>query len=38
MFTREELEQAMCGFFEKKGKGKFNDKNRAAYNAGYQAV
>jgi 2-oxoglutarate ferredoxin oxidoreductase subunit gamma len=38
LFTREELEEAMCEFFEKKGKGKFNSKNRAAYHAGYQAV
>lgn len=38
LFTREELEQAVCGFFEKKGKGRFNPKNIAAYDAGYQAV
>ena len=38
LFTREELEEAMCGFFEKKGKGKYNEKNKAAYRAGYEAV
>ena len=38
LFTREELEEAMCGFFEKKGKGKYNEKNKAAYRAGYEGV
>lgn len=38
LFTREELEKAIRGYFEKKGKGRFNEKNTAVYNAGYQAI
>lgn len=34
-FDREQAEQAMLGFFEDKGKGKFSQANSRAFNAGY---
>lgn len=35
MFTLEAAERALCAFFEEKGKGAFNEKNIAAFEAGY---
>ena len=35
-FNPETAEEAMIGFFEDKGKGKFNDANRRAFKAGYE--
>lgn len=35
IFTDEELRNAVCAFFEKKGKGKFNEKNKAAFDEGF---
>lgn len=34
-FDRNTAEKAMVGFFEEKGKGKFNEANIRAFNAGY---
>lgn len=34
LFDPEEAEATLCEFFENKGKGKFNDSNRAAFRAG----
>ena len=34
-FDRATAEEAMIGFFEDKGKGKFNEANRKAFEAGY---
>lgn len=36
LFTVEYLEQAIVSFFEKKGKGKFNEKNVACYRRGVE--
>lgn len=36
LFTVEYMEQAIVSFFEKKGKGKFNDKNVACYRRGVE--
>ncbi|MEG1633062.1 MAG: 2-oxoacid:acceptor oxidoreductase family protein [Oscillospiraceae bacterium] len=35
LFTRDEFVNAMCGYFEKAGKGKYNAKNVALFEAGY---
>lgn len=35
MFTLEEAEASLCSFFEEKGKGAFNQKNIAVFEAGY---
>jgi 2-oxoglutarate ferredoxin oxidoreductase subunit gamma len=35
IFDKENAIEAMCGYFESKGKGKFNDGNVKAFNAGY---
>ena len=36
LFTIEYMRSAIVSFFEKKGKGKFNDKNVACYNRGVE--
>ncbi len=38
LFEKSFFEKALCSFFEKKGKGKYNDKNIEAFVAGYNAV
>lgn len=38
IFTADELRGAVCAFFEKKGKGKYHEKNKAAFDEGYQAM
>lgn len=38
IFEKEQFSDAMCKYFEKKGKGKFNQKNVEAYEAGFNAV
>lgn len=35
LFTREQFSDAMCEYFENAGKGKYNSKNREAFDAGY---
>lgn len=35
MFTLKEAETSLCAFFDEKGKGAFNQKNVAAFEAGY---
>ena len=34
IFSGDELKEAVCSFFEEKGKEKYNDKNRQAFDAG----
>ena len=36
LFTVDYLEKAIVSFFEKKGKGKFNEKNVACYRRGVE--
>lgn len=36
LFSIEYMEEAIVSFFEKKGKGKFNEKNVACYRRGVQ--
>lgn len=38
LYEKDFFIDAMCNFFEKKGKGKFNPKNIEAFEAGYAAV
>ena len=38
LFEKEQFSDAMCKYFEDKGKGKFNAKNIEAYEAGFNAV
>ncbi len=38
LFKKEVFVDAMCHYFENKGKGKFNQKNIAAFEIGYDAV
>jgi len=38
IFGKDQFSDAMCNYFEKKGKGKFNPKNIEAYEAGFNAV
>lgn len=36
LFTSDEFAKSMCEYFENQGKGKFNEKNVAAFEAGYE--
>lgn len=38
LFTVEYLEESILQFFEKKGKGRFNEKNAACYRRGVETV
>nr|WP_108849450.1 2-oxoacid:acceptor oxidoreductase family protein [Clostridium drakei] len=38
IFEKEEFSNAMCKYFENKGKGKYNAKNIEAYEAGYNSI
>lgn len=38
IFRKEDAVSAMCSFFEKKGKGGFNEGNRKAFEAGYSCL
>ena len=38
IFDGQEAMEIMCHYFDKKGKGRFNDSNRSAFLAGYQFI